>query len=166
MDEALWGQFHDFLYRLNYIRRYCAFCKRVDTYCSIITAFVSSIAIAGWNIWTCVPWLWSVLIVLAQIIHFIKPYLPYEKHLYSLKYFEMDLSPLVNELENTWRKTRYESSDALSDLFRQYKDKYDCLNTKYLGLDGLPEIKSVRALAIKDAHDYFRTYYRIEWSDE
>ena len=164
MDDALWRLFNEFKFKECYLERYCAYCKRWNDGIAIGGLLVSSASIAGWFT-AHVPALWGILIFAAQIVQIIKPFLSYERHMDSLKYLIPELSSLVIELENTWRKTRYASPDELSDLLRQFRERYNSMERKYCGVSIIPRIKKVDVDATKTCKSFFSVHYNIEWSD-
>ena len=166
MDDTLWRLFIEFKFKECYLERYCAYCKHWNDGNAIGCFLTSSASVAGWALWTHVPWLWSTIIVLSQIVQIIKPFLPYEKNMDALKYLIPELSSLVIELENTWRKTRYSSPDELSDLLRQYRNRYNRMEMKYLGTSIIPRIERVDQDATESSQLFFSTNYNTEWSGD
>jgi len=117
------------LARVKYHSILCGLCstsvRKWERGVSAFLALVSTASVATWVIWTRLPGLWATIVLVAQIIQAIKPYVTFlgcEKN-YTTMSFELDRVYLC--LRNLWHDIasgRIEDEEARKALIR-YAEK-------------------------------------------
>ncbi len=79
MRTNIWHQMIAARYKAIYLSYFNSYVRSMDRWLEGLLVVASSGAVAGWLVWTHLPWLWAAIIGLSQLVKVVKPYLPYLK---------------------------------------------------------------------------------------
>lgn len=166
MRDAFWSVLHDCKFKEIYLEKYYTHASRIDAALSIITACISAASISAWAIWKVVPIVWSILLMVAQAIQVIRPYLPYSRRLAALKHFIPEIRHLVLEIEIFWYKSDAEDDPQYLEPLREFRKRYIDMECKYLGSDPLPSIKRLHRKADDETARHLQLFFGASEGDE
>jgi hypothetical protein len=147
---------HDQIYVDQYLNR----STKISNTMNLFTAFVSSSSIAGWAIWQQLSILWSIIIVLSQIINAIKDYLPFSKRVKNLTDIYIKLADLFNKMDFYWydiSNGKISKKDIHEKLYT-FKAERDKIESRTIGNQYLPNNKRIRSRSYEMTEQYFHNY--------
>ena len=147
-----------FRYQIYYL--YCCY-RRVlwtNRIVKIVSAFLSSAAIAAWANWTNLAFLWGLIIVVSQVASAVYEFLPYKKRAEALVALINQYELLAIQVEKKWREIDMDESISdkeINDLIAEYDTQWTMFGNKALGNDDLPQNEKFKDKATKKAKEYF-----------
>jgi hypothetical protein len=135
------------------------------------SAITSSSAVAGWVLWhgsvtlfgivIDFRFVWSAIIMVAQVITAVKEYLPYKKRLNSLSTMSNDLNSLALGMENDWFKVSRGllTDEEVNDLHMDTKRRKHEATVKSFPNTSLPEDRRSLERANSDTQVYVQTFF-------
>lgn len=167
--DSYWALLHECKFKELYLDAYSHRAQIIE-WC--ITGFLmlsTAASIAALSFWSKVPWLWSGVILLSQILQIVQPLLPFSKRIDAAKYLIPELRMLSIQVETAWLRADAEeqATDYIS-LFEKYRTEMISLESKFLGIDVIPDKKGIRAKVEKDAENHLRLFFGVseEQGDE
>ena len=159
LPQKYWNMFFEFKVAEYYYQLYSLHAKKQRDFLSGLTTIGSAAFILSWYQTEVFPLLWGSLILVAQILTALQPYLPFEKRLTAACYICSDLIHLNLEIELEWDNFSNDSSDE------EYKDKTTYFRTEYARIEErfadsetFPKNKRIFKEAQKDDQIYFRRF--------
>ncbi len=133
MRTKFWNMYLQTKADYDYFSEYTRIARRWNNGISIFLAFTSTASIAAWSIWESVPLLWTALIVAAQVVSLLKPYLPFEKRISTAGYYLPELQSILNSIDHYFSDIDIsERSDKdINDTILEYSNKLTVLENKY-----------------------------------
>jgi hypothetical protein len=176
VQQRYWQEFIDLKRDAFYIAFYHRKTEKVDRALSGFIALTSSSAIAGWILWhesvavlglsVDFRLVWSVMIMLSQVITAVKDHLPYRKRLNALSGMSNDLNSLAIGMENDWFKVGRGllTDEEINDLHIDMKRRKNAATMKNFPNMSLPEDKRLLERADADTQVYVQTFFGEERS--
>ena len=159
--DRLWCLLETLKYKEYYIDEYNHRASVIETVISLITMATSLSSIAAWSIWTEYPGIWSIIIMISQIIQLVQPKLPYSRRMTGIRFLLPHLRDLIHDAELLWLE--FEKSDSpdlkFDKMIVEYRRKCYSLEETYLGEDMLPSIKKLDKNASSKTTSYFDRNY-------
>lgn len=97
------------------------------------------------GIWQQFPVLWSIFIMVAQVVQLLRPLFPYAKRIAAFHYFIPALRRLTWDIEMAWYRLELEGHDAVDTLalIDSFRKRYLDLDLQYLGAERLPDLQRI-----------------------
>jgi len=137
MRDRIWSFLADVKFKSLYTYDCHKRSERYYRYASLFIAFTSARSIAAWTAWEKVPFVWSSLIAVSQIITIAMPYLPFLKNNNSFREMSFAYDSLFLEIERLWysfnncsitydeaEKEFYELREQTLKIEREHKNVY------------------------------------------
>jgi len=88
---------------------------------TIFLAIVASTSVGAWVVWSKYPAIWAIIVAISQLLHIIKPYIPFLKQggIYR------DMSNMFESLYLQYEKLWYKLEQGSMDYEKVGKDFYD-----------------------------------------
>lgn len=109
MRNNIWYSLVDVKFRaifLDECSRLASFTGQVYT---IFMAFVASTSVATWAIWSKYPAIWAGIVAISQLLHIIKPHVPFFKRGGVYRDISIKLESLYLQYEKLWYKLEKDS---------------------------------------------------------
>lgn len=99
MESRVWINLAGLKFRTIYTAKVSRRSYHIGNGYSIFLSLASATSVAAWAVWEAVPFSWATIIGISQVLHVIKPHLPYMKsdrefiemyHLYESTYLEYE----------------------------------------------------------------------------
>lgn len=163
-QERFWRELDQLKVHVYYLELYLEKTERIERGLNIILAIASSGSIAGWAIWQKYQIAWAFVIALSQLIHAIKPHLPFSKRLKALNALTNDLESLFLSMENHWFNVSEGrlSEEEIHKLHMQIKGTRRQLIQKHIGSESLPKNGKLLAQAVTSTKTYFLNFYSFQ----
>ena len=129
----------------------------------ILRAAASSVAIGGWVIWRDYPFLWSSIIVAAQVADALKGVFPFAKMHRSASDLTIAMETICIDAEDEWESIYMGnlSEEAISKRRTKLRKLQLDAERKHFP-DGFTPSKALIKLATEEAEAYFRLTYTEE----
>lgn len=163
MRNKYWAMYTELKHKERYYWHYQIRVKRLNAAISAFCVIVSASSIAGWGIWSQIPLVWGLLIAAAQIIQTIKPLLPFNQQIYSLKYLLPALTKCMIEIDHEWDKVNLLNGEdaSISQMIHDRYDEFYSLTSQYIGNTYFPLSNHCNKKAEKDCIIYFSHNYNV-----
>lgn len=162
MKDKCFAVFAELKHQEIYMECYREYATRIDIGISCATSLAAAGSIAGWAIWSQLPYLWPVIIAISQVIQVVKPYFPYATRLAALKYLIPETRDLLLDFEHEWDELDIDegaSEDRYVELSDRYQKLYLSSESKYLGNGYLPDKKRLSKKTEKLCRSHFSRRY-------
>ena len=152
------------MYRYRHDLEYYYLCYRrcliIKRSIQIGTAIVSSAAIGAWVVYTNLAFIWSLIIVVSQVVTAVYDVLPIKKRTDVLAGMIAQTEQLYYEIEETWRRISYSeySDEKINSLLTKYEKSWILICNKALADDMLPQKEKLSIKAEDEAREYFRIF--------
>lgn len=130
MENRIWNGLANIKFRSIYTAKVSRRINYIGNGYSIFLSLASASSVATWAMWKELPYLWAAIVAISQVLHVVKPYLPFSKG--SRDFIEMSLlyEEIYLEYECLWydniKQNRNESS---------IEKRLGVLKQKELGID-------------------------------
>lgn len=163
-QERFWRELDQLKVHVFYLELYLEKTEHTERGINIFLAVASSGSIASWAIWQEYQMTWAFIIALSQLIHAIKPYLPFSKRLKALSALTNDLESLFLSMENHWFNVSEGklSEEDIHKLHMQIKSTRRQLIQKHIGSESLPKNEKLLAQAVTSTKAYFSNFYSLQ----
>lgn len=126
MKKRYWDYMWEVRFAIFYLDLYADKVYKKDMMIKIFCVFASLTGIAAWEKCKELAILWSIVIMVSQVLNAVKKHLPYSEILKNIKSAEDSLKFLYDEIEYNWFRVE---SGKLSDkkinkLLYEYKKEY------------------------------------------
>jgi hypothetical protein len=160
IQKMYWETLVQIKHDQNYVDLYLSRSTRINNSLNLFTALVSSSSIAGWAIWQKLSILWSIIIVVSQIINAIKDYLPFSRRVKNLTDIYIKLADLFSKMDFLWFdiSNGKMTEDDIHERLYTFKAERDKIESRTIGNQYLPNNKSVRAKSYDLTEKYFCNY--------
>jgi hypothetical protein len=131
MKTQIWATFCDVKYKAYLISILVNKYQKWDRNINIFTALASSTSVASWIIWEKYQLIWSIIIVLSQIVTVVKPYFPYFKYVRELSDRSQKIDSLSIDFEKLWHDFQVKTlntNEASALYFNLKKSLNEILN--------------------------------------
>lgn len=131
MKNQIWATLCDIKFKAYLVSILVNKYQKWDRNINIFIALTSSTSVASWIIWEKYQLLWSIIIVLSQILTVIKPYFPYFKYVKELNDRSKKLDVLSIDFEKLWHSFQLKTlknEDATNEYFNLKKSFNEILN--------------------------------------
>ncbi len=162
MRDQFWSLFTQVKFQLYYASLYRRRFQLIDKMLTFFCLVSSTASITAWGIWQQLPWLWSAIVGISQVIQLVKPELPWLQHTQALRYAIPEYRDLANEIEDEWLKHCDEGENAFQDIWRIYVRRYTAIQTRYFSDDSLPEFKGLAEKAMQQTELYCKLQHYIQ----
>jgi len=154
MKQQFWDMYNDFIKYKHYFQLYNKKSTIIDRMLSIGIALISSASVASWLIWQNWTIIWAVIIGVSNILSIIKPYLPYEKRLSSIRYLLPSLRNLINDAGYYYNSIDLKqpniTEEEINDHIKRYKQTYIELENKFIDNSIFPYNEKINSKAEKN----------------
>lgn len=152
---------NDIKFKEQYYESYYTYAVKIQTGTSIICALASAGSIYAWTQWEELHIIWTILILVSQVVQIVKTYLPYSRRIDALKYIIPEMHRLVLETETCWyRLEKDDNPDYITAIYK-YRQKQIDIDVKYLGSDPLPDKRTLRSKAQKATENHLALYFGV-----
>jgi hypothetical protein len=143
-------------------------CITIERFINIGLAIISTGSLGGFFLWNTVQMLWATILVLAQVVTAIKPYLPYAKRSQEIEKSIIELTTIYEEIEEKWNDIYKDKidDDDINTLYYQFCKKWDKADAKYLVDDSLPRIEKFVNKASKENELYFKNTFGGNYNEQ
>ena len=160
MKDVYWKKMFRFRYQIYYL--YCCYRQVLWTnrIVKIVSAFLSSSAIAAWASYANLAFLWGLIIVVSQVASVVYEFLPYKKRAEALVALINQYELLAIQVEKTWWEINMDESISdkeINNLIAKYETQWTMFGNKALGNDDLPQNGKFKTTSTKKAKEYFAT---------
>lgn len=163
MREELFDYYVEVGHNLYYYKYYAISVRRLNNAYSAILLLTSATGVASLSLWEKVPMVWTIVILLSQIMQALKPLTSFSKQREALQYIVQDLDQIFNEIWETWTKVfayKLEAEDEIeimNKLLDWKKRERDIMIRFAPGLD-FPLKKRAQKKGAEENQQYF--WYR------
>ena len=151
-------QFWDFMYRIKYYELFArhnrTWISRLDIGLSILLAVIGSGSITAWKVWSSLPILWAVLLMVSQLLQIARPYLPFASRVQAFRFYIPELSTLFTDVLDAWNRCKDFDSTSCTDQLHDLRKRLDTLDNRYFGSESLSASKRL-AQKLSDECDRF-----------
>lgn len=125
MREKTWHHMIAARYKAIYLSYFNSYIRSLDRWLEVLLVITSSGAVAGWLLWTHVPWLWAAVIGAAQLVKVIKPFLPFLKEKDQLAASYVFYEQQHHAYEQLWDALEFgDSNEAeIKEAYERLKDQ-------------------------------------------
>ena len=152
--DRFWCLLEQIRYDEDYYQHYRRHAQIIDNCFSGVSLFATGGGIAAWSLWSCVPWLWGIIIGIAQVAQIVRPMLPYSKRLAALKYLIPDIRKLFASIDQEWSRLQMSDDLEYKAAHDDFAARFIDLKSKYLGDDSIPIIKKIETRAWAECKHY------------
>jgi hypothetical protein len=140
----------------------------IERIINIGLTIISTGSLGGLFLWDNAQLLWSTILVVAQVVTAIKPYLPYAKRSQEIEKAIIELTVVYEEIEEKWNDIYNDKVDDadINTLYYQFCKKWDKADTKYLINDSLPRKPKLITKANEEKELYFKNMFGGNNNDE
>lgn len=161
MQERYWNTLTQCKFELCYYNIWFARSVCCSKAVNMITAILSCSSIVAWLITNDHIALWSILVIVLQIVSVINDYLPYHKRINEISSLKTRLVTIYEKMEHDWHKvsTGDITNDEINDLRTQMLRDWDNVESMFLYNDALPKRKKLLKLADEEKNRYFKNAF-------
>lgn len=161
MQERYWNFMIQVKASIYYLDIYLEESYKIDTIINIICAIASTASIGAWAIFKIVPFLWSFIIAISQVITAIKIYLPYSKRITEIKPFLEELNHLHIKIEHEWYDVASGkmTETQINDLLFEFKKSYTSAESNHMNSSILFRREDIMCEADKLTLRYFENKF-------
>jgi hypothetical protein len=159
--NAYWNLYTELKYQEYYYDHYLTRARNIDCSISIVCGVASLGCVLSWGIWQILPFLLSIIVVLAQVVQFARQYLPYTKQISGLTYFLPAYKKNVIKMGHDWLSIDDYPDGQICALFSQYETQCNDLESQYLNNIPMPHINRLKVKAEKNCSDFFSHRFNI-----
>ena len=142
MRLQYWKRMTGMKFEIQYLKCHHTSCISIERRISIILAVISTGSLAGLFVNSNYSIIFSIVLVLSQILTAAKPYLPYEYRINELEKGLYYYETIFSEVENYWNKinsnTEY-NEDEVQQKLEEYLGKWSHIESSILKKDALPK---------------------------
>jgi hypothetical protein len=156
-----WVELQALKAHVNYLELYQLRYENIERWIGILLAVASSASIGSWALWKDLALLWSVLIMLTQIISVVYKFLPFKSRLKPLSTAGIELSVLADDAEKGWydvAQGELTEKEINEKRFTIRKRKSAIMKSAFGGIV-LPENSALMQKAEEQMHKYFKSHY-------
>lgn len=160
-QKRFWKQLYQLKHDIEYLGLYNEDSALKERRLNAVLAILSSGSLAFWVVIGEIEILWAGIIVAAQLVHAIKPHLPYQQRIEHTTEQVTDIQGLFLYAEKKW----YEVSEGkledeeIHHLTIDLRERRDRFERNHFKANPLPENKEHRRNAAERTETYFKTLY-------
>lgn len=168
MKERYWSMMCDKKFHILYLGEHHHQCITIERIINIGLTIISTGSLGGFFLWDNAQTLWATILVVAQVVTSIKPYLPYAKRAQEIEKAIIELTVVYEEIEEKWNDIYSDNvvNGDINTLYYQLCKKWDKADTKYLVNDSLPRIKRLVDKANEEKELYFKNTFGGNHNEE
>jgi hypothetical protein len=120
MRENIWYSLVDVKFAALYLDECSRFAGVAGQFYSGFLALVASSSVTAWVIWDKHPGVWAVIVGVSQVLHVLRPYVPFFKRGRDYRDISIELESLYLEYERLWyrlAKGKIDSDKAERQLY-------------------------------------------------
>lgn len=157
--EQFWEMLVDFKIAEYYYQAYALYASRRKMCLSIVYALSSVGFVVGWFYTGSCHLLWGALIVLAQVLSVLQPFMPYDKQLRAACYIHQDIVPLNNRIGLTWLSINDNTSEKrISNWVQEFQDEHQRIETRFATPNTFPQNRRLHKKAEENTLIYLERY--------
>ncbi|WP_394884293.1 hypothetical protein [Clostridium butyricum] len=159
LQSRYWSDMTNLKFKLYYVDYFYENYSSWDNGINIFLAFLSCGSIAGWSIWNSIPFVWTFLIAISQVITAIRPHLSLSKYIKSLYTFSINANNIFLDYEDNWYKVANGelTNEEINSLISKLKRKLTKLTDANITPTHVPENNTK---ALKKAQENTEAYFR------
>jgi hypothetical protein len=148
-------------FHILYLGQHHHCCITIERIINIGLAIISTGSLGGFFLWDNAQILWATILVAAQVVTAIKPYLPYAKRSQEIENAIIELTIIYEEIEEKWNDIYSDKldDDDINILYYQFCKKWDKADAKYLVNDSLPRNPKLITKAHEENELYFKNTF-------
>jgi len=164
VEDQFWSFIVQLRFSYEYLDIYYEKSRQKESTLSIILAITSSAAVATWAIWKELPFLWSAVIGVSQVISAIRPYLPWGARVERLPPLIRKMGLLSVECETSWNELQTSKSNELDYVYAlaKFRKEYVEIESELHACKSLPSRKKYQELADDRKKIYFAQFYKVK----
>ena len=133
MEDRIWTNLANIKFKCIYTSKVSTRSYHLGNFYSIFLAITSATSVATWAIWQIYPFVWASIVAISQVLHVVKPHIPFIKN--DKEFIEQSLlfEALYLDYEKLWfdnfkvSRDNDEIEKQFYDLRRQEHD----INTRF-----------------------------------
>lgn len=148
-----------------YYREYYIHTRRINNIISGFLLLTSAASVVTWSFWKQYPLVWTIIIVLAQVVQILQPLMQSSKQHEALKYIIQDTAVLFDDVCDVWETNfLYETpnNSAAVPSLRELKQRERASKTRYAPEIDFPFKKRLDKRAQKTNTRYFWYHYQVK----
>ncbi len=166
MRDAFFAYYVSFGHALCYKRKYKISTRRIGNVYSGFLMLVSAGGIATLTCWQKYPTVWSIIVLLAQILQVLQPLTQAAKQWQALNYIIQDASDMMDEISAYWRAIERADppiSDAeIEAKIETFQKRMRDSERRFAGNIDFPFKKRLDEKAFEENARYFWYYYGVK----
>lgn len=169
--DELFDYYVEIGHNLFYYKYYAISVRKQNNAYSAILLLTSAAGVASLPLWEKVPMIWTIIILLSQIMQALKPLTPFSKQREALQYIVQDLDQIFNELWETWTRVytyglEAEDETAIMNKLIDWKKRERDIMTRFApGLD-FPLKKRASKKGAEENQKYFMYRHSVEIKED
>lgn len=167
MRNELFAYYVEVGHSLYYYKNYAISARRISNIYSGVLLLASATGIASLSIWERIPSVWTVVILVAQIMQALQPLTQASKQRDALQYIVQDVDELFNEIWEFWNKSfaseiegKYE--DEVMEQILVWKKREREINKRFSSNLDFPFKKRIDKKAKEENEKYFWYYHSVK----
>ena len=163
-QERYWSELVSLRTHVYYIHLYQVELERTERRLNVALAVTSSGSLGAWALSQSLPFLWTFLIVAAQVITAVRQHLPFEKRLRQAMALGSSLDEIALFAERKWYAVSEGELDnsEIHELAMDIKRQKLSAEREHVRSSPLPERPELLRQAEAKAVTYFRNFYNVD----
>ena len=163
MQEQYWIRLTQYKFSIYYFDAYIARNVKINRFIKILTAVLSSSAIAAWVNWAQYAFFWGFIIAISQVISAVNEIMPYRNRVKELSRAVNEFSVIYVEMESDWYNVASGSwtENEINKKLYEYVSRWSEIETTTLSDDYLSQDIECFEFAEKQKNDYFEKHFGV-----
>lgn len=133
MEDRIWTNLANIKFKCIYTAKVSTRSYHLGNFYSIFLALATASSVATWAIWSKFPYIWAAIVAISQVLHVVKPHIPYIKN--DKEFIEQSLlfESLYLEYEKLWYENIKLSANAdeIEKKFYELRQKEHEINIRF-----------------------------------
>ncbi len=166
MRDSFFSYYVSFGHSLCYKRKYAISTRRISNTYTGFLMLASAGGIVTLTCWQKYPTLWTIIVLLAQILQVLQPLTQAAKQRQALRYIIQDASAILDDISVYWRAIE-EASPPISDInietkMEEFQKRLRDSEQRFAGDLDFPFKKRLDEKAFKENAKYFWYHYGVK----
>ena len=131
MRDNIWYSLVDVKFRAIFLDECSRLASSTGQIYTIFLAIVASTSVATWAVWSKYPAIWAGIVAISQLLHIIKPHVPFFKRGGEYRDMSNKLESLYIQYEKLW----YKLEQGSLDYKKKAEKEFYTLREEYLEIE-------------------------------
>ncbi|HUM60722.1 MAG TPA: hypothetical protein PLA31_04655 [Clostridia bacterium] len=159
MRIQLWNFLYYVKYNLIFAGMYRRKMNTWHAWVRGVPIVLTFICITGWGLVPGVPWLWGILIAMAQLVTLVAEQIPVFLHPPALSYFISEVSSFMVDAENQWDCYSDDDDEKIKNVLHDLRLRFHHIDGLYMEKLDIPDFMELKNAAWDETVSYFDTKY-------